>query len=237
MASPTPRPYTVHRPGPLQRIDENLWGVVDDVPGIPGARRRMLIVRRADGGLLFFNAIPVPDATLAEIRALGRSAHLIIPNRFHALDAPAFAARLGVEAFSPAVGLEAVRARQAARAIDELPPDPTIEVVTVDGFKTGETALLVRTGARTTLITADLITNAPHGRGVTGLFMRLMGFTGAAPKLPAAVRMRVLADKPAVRGLLERLAATAGLMRIAPSHGAIFDGDVPTALRAIAQSV
>jgi hypothetical protein len=55
----------------------NLWAVAGWVPGIKGLRRRMSIVRRADGGLLFFNAVPVDDATLARIRSLGRPSMLV----------------------------------------------------------------------------------------------------------------------------------------------------------------
>jgi hypothetical protein len=62
--------------GPLERLDDNLWAVESDVPGIPGLERRMSIVRRADGGLLFYNAVPVRDAVLGEIRALGAPAQL-----------------------------------------------------------------------------------------------------------------------------------------------------------------
>jgi len=62
-----PRPWTVLPHGPLERLEENLYAIEGAVPGIPGLRRRMAIVRRADGGLLFFNAVPVGEEALARI--------------------------------------------------------------------------------------------------------------------------------------------------------------------------
>ena len=67
-----PRPWIVLPHGPLKRLDENLYSIEADVPGIPGLRRRMAVVRRSDGGLLFFNAVPVDEEALAQLRALGR---------------------------------------------------------------------------------------------------------------------------------------------------------------------
>src|SRR5690242_422232 len=89
MAKP-PRLWKVLPHGPLERLEENLWSVTSAVPGIPGLDRRMAIVRRSDGGLLFFNAVPVSDAVLAELRALGTPAQVIVPQRLHMMDAHAF---------------------------------------------------------------------------------------------------------------------------------------------------
>ena len=97
-----PRPWTVLTHGPVEKIDENLWGVESDVPGIPGLKRRMSIVRLQDGELLFYNAVPVSDSALAEVRALGNPAYLVIPQHLHMIDAHAFRARLGVRVYAPA---------------------------------------------------------------------------------------------------------------------------------------
>ncbi len=233
-----PRPWTVTRHGPLERIDENLWGVEADVPGIPGLRRRMSIVRRPDGTLLFFNAVPVGDATLAEILALGAPRDLVVPQHLHAMDAHAFRAKLKLLAFTPA----ASRARVAARVhvdgtLDRLRADSAVTVGSVAGFRTGEAYLLVRSGPRTSLVVADVVLNVPHGPGLPGLLFRLLGFTGDRPALPAPVRLRVLRDRGALREQLELLAATPGLARIVPTHGAIVDRDPAGALRAIAASL
>ena len=228
----TSRPWTVNRPGPLTQRDEGLWTVDDDVPGLPGATRRMSVVKRADGTLLFYNAIPLSDAALSELRALGTPAQLIIPNQFHALDAAAFMHRLGLTAFAPDVAVEKLAPQLTCQPTAALPLDPSMRLFTVAGFKTHEAVLVVGK----TLLVADLLTNAPHGPGVTGLLMRLVGFTGPDPKLPLPVRKRVGQDLAAVRALMNELANVDGLSRIIPSHGGIIETNGPLVLRAVARS-
>jgi hypothetical protein len=232
MATSAPRPWTVFHPQPLVQRAPNLWTVEDQVPGLAGATRTMTVVRRDDGTLLFFNAIPVPDATLTAIQALGRPTALVVPNALHSLDAGAFTARLALTAYAPALALEALAPRVACRPISELPAGPDVRVFTVEGFKTKEIVLLVRD----TLVIADLVTNAPHGHGFNGFMMRLVGFTGPAPRLPWPVRKRVQTDAVAVRALLTQLASLPGVTRLIPSHGPVVEQGVAAALEVVAAS-
>jgi hypothetical protein len=87
------------------------------------------------------------------------------------------------------------------------------------------------------LIVGDLVTSVPHGSGLANLMMRLMGLTGPAPKLPRPVRMRVGRDLAAVRALLNQLADQPGLACLIPSHGVLWETDVPGALRGVAASL
>lgn len=233
-----PRTWTVLPHGPLERLDENLWAVEGDVPGIAGLRRRMAIVRRGDGGLLFFNAVPVDAPTLAAIHALGTPAQLVVPHHLHMLDAHAFRTRLGVSVYAPAATRTRVAEGVAVDgAFEDLPPDPALSVEEVAGFRTHEGLLRVRSGPRTSLVVADLVVNVRRGPGLAGLLFHLLGMTGDRPKLPVPVRIRVLRDRAALRAHLERLAATTGLARIVPSHGAVVDRDPAAVLREIAASL
>lgn len=227
------RPWTVFHPGPLVTRREGLWTVDDEVPGIKGANRRMTVVRRGDGTLLFFNAVPVPDATLAELRALGPPRSLVVPNQYHAMDAAAFAQKLGVEAYAPEVERPALRARLECQPITALPAGDDVRCFAVEGFRTHEVLLL----AGDSLLAADVFTNVPHQRGLPGLVMRAVGFTGPRPKLPPPVRLRVGRDLPAVARLLEQLAAEPALRRLIPSHGDVVEAGAADTLRAIAASL
>jgi hypothetical protein len=233
-----PRPWTVVPHGPLEQLDRNLHAIEAEVPGIAGLRRRMAIVRRSDGGLLFFNAVPVGDEALAQIRALGTPAILVIPQQLHAMDAHAFRERLGVRVYAPAVARGAVAERVAVDgSFEDIPPDPAVSVIPVAGFKTGEGMALVRSGDRVSLVVADVVLNVPHAPGFQGLVFRLLGMTGERPRLPAPIRWRVLRDPRALRAQLEELARTPGLTRIVPSHGPVVDRDPAGALREIAASL
>ncbi len=227
------RPWTVQQHGALTKRDDGLWTVDDDVPGLKGAGRRMGIVKRDNGALLFFNAIPVSDAVLAEIHGLGRPAQLVVPNHFHSLDAAALVEKLGVTAYAPAPAVEVLKDRVRCQPISALPADSSLQTFTVDGFATHEVAVVTRG----TLLVGDLVTNVPHGGGMNGLLMRLVGFTGPKPRLPWPVQKRVGKDLKAVAALMLRLAAVEGLKRIIPTHGAIIEADAPGVLRAVAATL
>ncbi len=230
-----PRPWTVLPHRPLERIESNLHAVEGAVPGIQGLRRRMSVVTRADGTLLFFNAVPVDDATLDRIRGLGRPAYLVVPNHLHMIDAHAFRERLGVKVYAPGPTRALVERRvKVDGAFADLPPDPAVSVVPVAGFKTGEGMAVVRSGGRVSLVVADVVLNVPDGPGLAGLLFRLLGMTGPTPRFPFPVKLRVLRDRGALRGQLEELARTPGLARIVPSHGPVVDRDPAGVLRSIA---
>ena len=229
----TSRPWTVYRPGPLTQRDEGLWTIDDDIPGIPGGTRRMTVVKRLDGSLLFYNAVPVDEATLAQLRALGTPAQLIVPNRFHAMDAPAFTHRLGLTAYCPDVSVQPLTSLLRCQPISALPLDASVRLFRVDGFSTHEAVVV--TGK--SLLVADMLTNAPHVPGFAGLLMRLVGFTGPEPKLPKPVRRRIGRDLRAVAGLMNELAAVEGLSRIIPTHGTIIESNGPAVLRAVSQTL
>lgn len=228
-----PRPWTVNHPQPLTQRDEGLWTIDDTVPGLPLAGRRMTIVRQPDGALLFYNAIPVPDAVLAQVRALGHPAQLLVPNQFHALDAAAFTQKLGVVAYAPDVAVAKLEPMLKCQPVSALPQGPAVRCFTVEGFSTHEAVVV--TGR--SLLVADLVTNVPHHFSFTGVAMRLVGFTGPTPKLPPPVRKRVGRDLKAVAALLNQLAALPGLARLIPTHGKIVDTGAPEALRAVARTL
>lgn len=233
-----PRPWTVERHGPIEQLEENLWTVTGDVPGIPGLKRRMAIVRRSDGGLLFFNAVPVSDATLREVRALGRPEFLVVPQHLHMIDAHAFREKLGVRVHAPRLGRARVEERvRVDGTFEELPADPAVQVESVPGFRTGEGVAWVRSGGRVSLVVADVVLNVPDGPGVQGFVMRMLGMTGATPRLPLPVKLRVVGDRGAVRRWMEGAARTPGLARIVVSHGRNVGEDAPAVLRGIAAGV
>lgn len=225
------RPYTIHRPGPLTPVTTDVWTIDDVTPGPRSIPRKMTIVRRPDG-LLFFNAIPVPEETLEQLRALGTPMALLVPNAFHALDAAPFALKLNVPAYASDVAREALKDRLTAKPLSDLPADASTTLFTVEGFRTHETVLVFRD----TLVVADLVTNLAHQPGFTGLIMKWLGFTGADLRLPKPVRKRVERDTDAVRKLINQL-ADLPLQRVIPSHGAVLSADVPGALRRVAEQL
>src|SRR5229473_352230 len=208
-----PRPWTVTRHDPIEKIDENLWGVSGDVPGFPRTarfHRRMQIVKLSNGRLVFHNAVPLGDAALAEVRAWGKPSILIVPHHLHALDAFGFQAKLGLSVFTASPAVEKVRSIvKVDGTLDELPEDPALRCEPLKGTRFGE--------------------------GFAGFMFRLLGVCGAEPRMAGAYKLRAVSDKAALKRDLLRLADTPGLVRMVPSHGEIVVRDPAGAIRRAAE--
>jgi len=237
MAKP-PRPWTVVPHRPVEEIDENLWGVVSAVPDFPkgtGMDRRMSIVRLGDGRLVFHNAVPIDDATLAKVKAWGNPAILIVPMHLHAIDAHAFREKLGVAVYTSKTVIDKVRALVPVEGtVEEAPLDASLRPEPLAGTRFGEAAWVVQSGPRASLLFCDAIHNSRPGTGMNGFMFKIMGFTGPDVRTPPFFKLRAVTDKAALRRDVLRLAETPGLARVVPSHGDLVSADAASALRAAA---
>lgn len=236
MAEKPKRPWTVLPHSTLQKIDDNLWAVVNDVPGPRFVRipRRMCIIKRTDGSLLFFHAIPLDDATLAEVRAWGKPAYLVVGHDQHMIDAEAFREKLGLKLFGPKECIAKIQARgTTAGVLEDIPSDSSMDIVSVPGTKHGETALILRSGEdkHASLLVSDVIHNTP--REATSFIFRLLGFTGG-PKVVPAFRLLFIKDRAVLKAALMRWAEIPNLKRLVPFHGTIVENDTSGAIRAVA---
>jgi hypothetical protein len=134
-----PRTWTVTRHDPIEKLEDNLWAVQGDVPGIP-FKRRMFIIKRADGTLMFFGmAMPLEDELLADVKAWGRPSVLVVTHDQHMIDARAFAEKLGLKVYGPKACEVKMRQRaEIAGMLEDVPPDPNVQIMAVAGAKTGE---------------------------------------------------------------------------------------------------
>ncbi len=228
--SKRPRPWIVPRHDPIQKLEDDLWAVEGDVPGPAGIHRRMVIARRADGRLVFFNAMPLADDALAEIRAWGEPGWVVLPNYNHKIDAHAFRERLGVRLLCAASAAGKVgKVVTVDGRLDDLPEDPRVRLAPLGGTRQGETALVVASASgRTSVAFGDALMNILH----PGLVTRMLGF-GGAPKCPPVFRLAFVRDKRALAGDLAALAASPALTRLIPSHGAIVEHDAGSVLSAV----
>jgi hypothetical protein len=220
-----PRPWIVTRHDPIEKLEDNLWAVQGDVPGVP-FKRRMFIVKRSDGTLMFFGvAIPLDESQLAEVLAFGRPSMLLVPHDQHMIDARAFAEKLGLKVYGPKTCEAKMRERaDIAGFVDDIPPDPNVRVVPVAGAKTGEAAVIVASagGQRTSVLVADALQNNP--RESVGFLPRLMGFAGG-PKVVPVFKMMFLKDKAALKRQLSEWSELPGLARAMFCHGdSVTDG-------------
>lgn len=230
-----PRPWIVTRHDPIEKLEDNLWVVEGDVPGVP-FKRRMSIVKRSDETLLFFNAMPLEDSMLEEVKAWGKPAVLVVPHDQHMIDARAFAEKLGLKIYGPKECESKAQTRATmSGTLEALPSDASLRIEPVAGVKNGEPALVVTSdGGRVSMLFSDVLMN--NRKESLGLFPRLLGFAGGL-KIAPVFKMMFLRDKQALKGQLEKWADTPDLARLVPCHGDLVASAPGQALRGVSTTL
>jgi hypothetical protein len=230
--------WRVLRHGPIEKLDENLWYVTGSLPGM-SLKRVMTLVRLDDGRLVIHSAVALDEGAMAEIEAWGRPAILLVPNAYHRLDAPAYLSRYpDLEVYCPRGSRKKVEEVVPVYGdYDGFPENPTVFLEHLDGVRSVEGVMRVRSSSGSTLVFNDAVFNMPHGRGVPGfIFRHITGSTGG-PRVTRLFRMMAVKDKAAYRAHLERLAETPDLVRIIVSHHEPITEKPADTLRRVAASL
>jgi hypothetical protein len=229
--------WVVRPHGSLDQLEPNLWRAEGSLAKVP-MKRVMTIARLSTGALVVHNPIAMADDEMARIDGLGPVSYLVVPNGWHRLDAPAFAARYpSAVTLAPAGSLKRVRAMvPAARDLRDGPADPAVSLGTVAGTKDAEALMTVRSGSHTSVVFADAVFNMPHRPGVSGFVLKHVTQSSGGPKTSRIARLFVLKDKAAFAAQLDQL-ATPGLTRVIVAHEDVIDRDPAGALRSIAASL
>lgn len=233
-----PRPWTVLAHGPLEKHTDTLWTVQGELPDGGPLKRRMSLVKLADGRLLIHSAIALELAAMADIEAWGVPAFLLVPSGRHRLDAAAYKARYPhLKVVCPtACRAQVEKVVPVDGGLDLVPADPQLRIDPLVGCKSGEAVLVVRNGKQTHLVFNDAIFNVPHQPGFGGLILRLLGSSGKA-RVTRIFRLFEVTDAAAFGDQLQSLVYEPGLTRIIVSHGNIIDTDPAGTLRRIARQV
>ena len=224
MAKPTDE-WIVRPHGPLQKLTENLWHVQGTLPGM-SLLRNMCIARTADGRLVINSAVALEEPVMAEIEAWGKPAYLVIPNRYHRLDLPAFkrrypdlvvlvprGARKTVEQVHPADG-----------TFEDFPANETVTLSSLDGIGDQEGVMSVSSADGITLILGDAVFNLDVKKDFLGrLFLSLLA-AAPGPRVHRLFKLMVVKDRAAFRQQLERLADTPRLKRLIVAHEKVTTG-------------
>jgi len=224
--------------GPLEEIDDGLLTVVGQIPmPLGNFPRRMTVIGLIGGRTALWSPIPLPEAEMGQIEAMGDPTFLIIPNPAHRLDARPYRARYPQAKTITAPN--AVKQVEEAVPVDDVNADlgRDVELLTVSGVDQVELAMLVRRPGGVTLLTNDIIGNVGHPEGPGAWIMsRLMGF-GPTPRIPRVARRMFIKDAAALASQLAQWAAMPDLKRIVPSHGDIIDQRPGSVLLRLAHSL
>jgi hypothetical protein len=195
--------------------------------------RRMTVIRRANGTLWFYHAVPLREPELQEVLAWGRPEALIVGHAEHGSDAVPFAERLGLKIYGPKSNEVALKKKfPLAGTLEALPADPDVRFFELEGTKKGDASGWVKSGAKVSLLFSDAYQDHRDTKGAA----RFFGFSGG-PKVVPLFRFAFTRDAKALKGHFERLAETPDLARILPTHGRVLAEDPAGTLRAVAASL
>ena len=227
--------WTVLPHGELTRVNERIVTVIGDLKmPLLEVPRRMTVVRLNSGDLAIFSAIALREPEMAELEALGRPAFLIVPSARHRLDAPGYAKRYPqITVVAPRAGAEKIA--EVVRVDTSTPNfgDSSVRYVEV----AGDSALEVDGADGLTIIVNDMIGDIHGESGIGGWLLRMMGFAGDDPHVPAPVKLTLGKHKAEVAQQFRRWAERSDLKRIIVSHGDVIEVDPRGALRNLAASL
>jgi hypothetical protein len=214
--------WVVQPHGPLTQIAEGVWTAEGSIT-MPLGRfpRRMTVVELAKGGLAVWSPVPLGEAEMARLDALGKVAFLIVPNAGHRLDLGAWKKRYPeARVVAPADARKAVdEAARVEVTTDRALGDPTVRLTIVPGMKADEFAMTVSRKDGTTLVLNDVLASVHRPKGLgANIMARLFGFGVKRPQVSRLVRKRYVADPKAVAAQLRAWAELPDLKRVIVSH-------------------
>jgi hypothetical protein len=221
--------------GKLEKLGSDLWRIQGslDRPPMP---RAMTIARMRDGRLVIHSAVAAGEETMKEIEALGEVAILLVPSRYHRIDAPRFVKRYPrLRVLCPRGSREPVsRVVRVDGTYEDFAGDDRVRLDHVDGVGDSEGVMRVRSDDGTTLVFNDVLFNLPHGPGLGGLALRLIGSSGG-PLVTRIARTFIVKDPRALARRFVALASgTPDLARIVVAHGDVIDQQPAEVLRRVA---
>jgi hypothetical protein len=216
----------------LRPLAPDLWEVEQHIRFGLHVRRRMVVVRLADGGLWLHSPVPIDDALARELAALGPVAHIVAPNCFHHISAGATKQRYPAATLWAAPGLVDKRRDVAfdRTLAEDAEFGPTLAAVHLRGAPAiGE--FVFRHAPSRTLICTDLVLNIQDEPSfVTRLLFRALG-VWRRPGATSYYR-RQTRDPAAMAASLDRVLAW-DIGQVVMAHGDVLPIEGAGRLRAV----
>lgn len=233
-------PWLVRPHGALEALSENLRWVTGSLPGM-SLKRNMVVVRLADGRLVIHNGIALEEPAMKDLESWGTPAFLIVPSKYHRIDAAAFKERYpALRVLAPSGSRKAIEQRVAVDGAYEDFPAPadqqdSVRFETLAATGNQEGAMIVRSSDGTTVVLNDCMFNMDKKKDLPGfLFTTLLG-SAPGPRVSRLAKLTIVADKPGLRAAFERFAAIPDLARVIVAHEKCARGpDASAALRTAA---
>lgn len=208
----------VHPHGELIKLNERLWYVTGSLPhgNVP---RNMVIYRLDSRGLLIHSAVALKEEYMQQVEELGKPEYMIVPNKFHKVDAPLFKKRYpDIKVICPSTVKANVEKKIPVDFLVENVADEIgIEYHTATGFRPGDFAYELDVAGGKALVFCDLLFNMQHLKGIDGWILKQIGSTGFFG--PTWLEKLLMKDKMAIKQLFLNLSEITDLKAILVAHG------------------
>lgn len=224
---------------PIEKLGTRIWRVEGSLPGM-ALKRVMAVAKRSDDRLVIHNGIALEEDAMKELEAWGDPAFIVVPNKYHRLDAKVFKDRYPkAEVVCPAGCRKQVEEVVPVDRdyLDAAVRDEAVELRHLDGIGESEGYMLVRADDGASLVLNDALFNTPHQPGLVGWALRNITDSTGGPRVSRLFKWLAVKEKGALRACFEKLADTPDLRRIIVSHHETIDDDPSGVLRHVASTL
>lgn len=232
--------WVVQPHGAIERVDDGIWTVEGEIV-MPLGRfpRRMTLVALTKGRLLVWSPIPLDNAGMKQLEALGEVTFLVVPGPGHRLDIRAWAARYPkARVLCPPGAREAVSEAVPVAVTGDVLDDPDVHFCPVQGVGGLEGVLKITRDGRLTLVVNDILANVRHPKGLgANIMARALGFGVKRPRMPRIGKRMFVKDAALLAAQLRGWAHDPQLSQVVVSHGEIIKYDPAGVLDRAAQDL
>ena len=225
----------VYPHGDLLKLAPRLWQVTGSLPRI-SLPRNMVVYRLDDGGLLIHSGIALNEAGMSKLESLGAPKVLVVPNRFHRMDAMFYKERYPkIQVVCPAAARKYVKEVIDVHGdAEEVLPGLGIQCHVPKGIKQSELTYELDLSPGKALVFTDILFNLKRLPRFTGWSLRIIGSTGFFG-ITRIGRFFLLEDRKLFKPWLMDMAAISDLHAIFVAHGDVIVDDCNQRLREAAE--
>ena len=180
----------------------------------------MILYRMKNGELLLNSVIKMNEENLEKLEQLGNPSLMIVPNRFHRLDAAFYKKRYPhIRVLTPRKALPFVEKKVPVdETCESFFPTSEVKALAPRGTKSFELCYELKLSEGKALVVADLFMNLPKIPGFSGLLFKLIGSTGYFGMTPLS-KLVHLKNKNFLKDWLTETSQRKDIKVITTAHG------------------
>lgn len=235
----TKQNWTIPPHKKIQQVSENILRVEGSLLSGPPLQRVMTVVKMTNGDLIIHSAIAMDEDSMKSLEAFGKPKYLIVPNKWHRLDAPLYLKRYPqLTVLCPYGAKKNVEKIVTVHGTySDFPKNDRVQLETLEGVDGAEGVLIVKEDTGTTLVFNDALFNMPHLTGLKGFILRYITGSSGGPRISRIFKAALIKNKSALKKHFHKLAENPDLKRIIVSHHEMIENNPQQALLEAAKTI